>query len=53
LMADMSNSRHPFVNLGFMVFGWILAGGMYFISVPIEVRRARTVINELKQFVAS
>jgi len=53
LLADFSNLWHPFAILGFITFGWFMAGAMYFISVPIEVRRARTVFNEFKQFVAS
>jgi hypothetical protein len=34
-------------GLGFLLFGWIFAGGMIALSIPLELRRARRVLDEL------
>jgi hypothetical protein len=46
VMAMLSPSG-PLAGLGFLLFGWAFAGGMVALSIPLELRRARRVLNEL------
>jgi len=52
-MMMFSDSLSIFPSLGFILLGWVFSGGMYFICVPIELGRARTVISELKELVTN
>lgn len=53
LMATGSNSLSLFSGLIFLLFGWLIAGGMYFFSIPFEVRRAQRIVDELKVYLAN
>lgn len=32
------------------IMGWLFAGGIYFLSIPYEIRRAKSVVAELKEY---
>jgi len=51
-MATLS-SAGLLAGLAFLLFGWVLAGGMVALSVPLEVRRARCLLNELNMRLGS
>jgi hypothetical protein len=43
----MASSSGFLAGLGFLLLGWAFAGGMLALSIPLEVRRARRILNEL------
>jgi hypothetical protein len=32
------------------IMGWLFAGGIYFLSIPYEIRRAKSIVAELKEY---
>jgi len=36
--------------IGIFIFGWLVAGGIYFLSIPYEIRRAKSIVAELKEY---
>jgi hypothetical protein len=36
--------------IGIFIFGWLVAGGLYFLSIPYEIRRAKSIVAELKEY---
>ena len=51
LMVLGSNSAAFFFGaLGVFIVGWVFAGGMYFLSIPYEIRRAKSIVTELKEY---
>jgi hypothetical protein len=44
----MASQRSFLVGLGVLLFGWAVAGGMVALSIPLEVRRARRILDELR-----
>ena len=38
------------VVLSIFILGWLIAGGTYFLSIPYEIRRAKSVVAELKEY---
>lgn len=54
-MALMISVSYPvaFFNellIGYFIFGWLIAGGTYFLSIPYEIRRAKSVVAEFKEY---
>ena len=35
---------------GIFISGWLIVGGLYFLSIPYEIRRAKSVVAELKEY---
>jgi hypothetical protein len=35
---------------GVFIVGWVFAGGVYFLSIPYEIRRAKSMVTELKEY---
>ena len=52
LMVLGSDSAAFFISLGVFIAGWVFAGGMYFLCVPYEIRRAKTIVIELKEYLS-
>ncbi len=53
LMLLGSDSAAFFISaLGVFIAGWVFAGGMYFLCVPYEIRRAKRIVTELKEYLS-
>ena len=47
VMAMASQGGGLLAGLGFLLLGWAFAGGMAALSIPLELRRARRILQEL------
>lgn len=55
MMVALDPAHPPslFEGLAFTAIGWAFAAGMYFVSLPIERRRARAIAQEIQAQLAS
>ena len=42
----------PIPPLCVLIVGWAFAAGMYFFGVPYEIRRAKRMVAELKEYLS-
>ena len=38
------------VGLGIFLFGWLIAGGLYFLSIPYAIRCTKNIVAEIKVY---